>query len=412
LAASACGSDGGGDGQACTLIGCVDQVTNRPTWQGSPVVKVQGTVVADGVTIAINCLNGGGGAGYMCSPDGVAITGAPAKLVITLASGDVDVVGLEVSPSYVTSQPNGKGCDPICKQATVTVELGGGLTDVIGSGDGTGGADADATGGDDSVASDGVASDSAEADTAGVDAAGGDTAGGDTAEQDTAEQDTTEQDTAEQDTAEQDAAEQDTSKPDDGGTACCKGPEDCVGGHCISGVCYDTTKLPSGQCWLDQDCPTDEVCGGASTCPCGALCFVADKPGTCSKKPSGGACCDANTPCGIGMFCAKTTCKVLKELGANECWADAQCLQGEVCEGAMVCSCAAQCPAADKPGVCKSAPSSCTTIDPGGYGTCEMVMGLGYDGKACVTVSGCGCKDNCAGIYKTLDECQAACMPK
>ena len=65
FAASGCGAGDGGDGggQSCTLIGCVDQVTIRPTWQGSPVVKVQDTVVADGVSVAVKCLSGGGGTG-------------------------------------------------------------------------------------------------------------------------------------------------------------------------------------------------------------------------------------------------------------------------------------------------------------------------------------------------------------
>lgn len=76
---------------------------------------------------------------------------------------------------------------------------------------------------------------------------------------------------------------------------CCATDGDCRGSDycapidsCSSGVATGVCKSRpgAGQCWRDADCPSGGgrlgVCTGERICPCGAMCIVADAPGTCS----------------------------------------------------------------------------------------------------------------------------------
>lgn len=77
---------------------------------------------------------------------------------------------------------------------------------------------------------------------------------------------------------------------------CCASDADCRGSgycapaeSCAGGVATSVCKTrPSGanQCWRNSDCPSGGgrlgVCSGARICPCGAMCIIADAPGTCS----------------------------------------------------------------------------------------------------------------------------------
>ncbi len=185
---------------------------------------------------------------------------------------------------------------------------------------------------------------------------------------------------------------------------CCGGP--CGKGEaCVGGVCKDSGTLMAGQCWSDSDCGGGP-CNGASICPCGAMCLVADKPGTCG---SAGPICCSSGPCGTGQVCVadKDMCKSLSELKAGQCWTDAECAKGEICAAPGVCPCGAKCLIADKPGTCKA--KTCATIAPGALGMCDMVVGWGYDGSKCVMMSGCGCGSYCANIFADQASCQAAC---
>jgi hypothetical protein len=62
---------------------------------------------------------------------------------------------------------------------------------------------------------------------------------------------------------------------------CCKTDWDC-GDYayvpCVNGVCM--MPVP-GACWTSAECAAGEQCVGASVCPCGALCGIADTPGKC-----------------------------------------------------------------------------------------------------------------------------------
>ena len=60
----------------------------------------------------------------------------------------------------------------------------------------------------------------------------------------------------------------------------------CRGARCIEGG-EGTCVVPPGrgQCWADTDCPRGLRCVGHSRCPCGAMCLVPDRPGTCQAAP-------------------------------------------------------------------------------------------------------------------------------
>lgn len=62
-------------------------------------------------------------------------------------------------------------------------------------------------------------------------------------------------------------------------TACCKSQLDCgVGSVCAMGVCKQSV---AGACWADVECAQGKKCNGASICPCGAQCGMAEYPGKC-----------------------------------------------------------------------------------------------------------------------------------
>lgn len=102
--------------QACTLIGCSDGL----------VVRVAGLTEGT-ATIELKSV---GRPPIVLTCDGPAHCAAgvqfenetPAQATITVTSGD-RVQAMEAEPVYVKSRPNGPGCEPECRQATVTVTL-------------------------------------------------------------------------------------------------------------------------------------------------------------------------------------------------------------------------------------------------------------------------------------------------
>ena len=190
---------------------------------------------------------------------------------------------------------------------------------------------------------------------------------------------------------------------------CCKDDASCGADMlCIDGKACVSAKLSAGQCWHPSDCALGQECQGAFVCPCNADCFPADKPGTCAVVPGG--CCNDTKGCSAGNTCAgggaNKICKSQAELKPGGCWADADC-SGGTCKDANVCPCGAMCLVADKQGSCGGA--ACTTLDPNSFGMCDMIVGVVFDGKACVYASGCGCANACASVFKDLTSCQTAC---
>ena len=85
---------------------------------------------------------------------------------------------------------------------------------------------------------------------------------------------------------------------------CCTDDSQCKGGICVAKVCKSTIGLGVGECWTDAQCG-GQKCVGASICPCGAMCIIADKPGKCDAPP---AKCTVGAPntCGVDKYCNGT----------------------------------------------------------------------------------------------------------
>lgn len=52
---------------------------------------------------------------------------------------------------------------------------------------------------------------------------------------------------------------------------------------------------------------------------------------------------------------------------------------------------------------------ACISLDPGRYGSCEMLLGVVFDGQSCVYASGCSCEPDCDFIFPDFQSCQNAC---
>jgi hypothetical protein len=142
---------------------------------------------------------------------------------------------------------------------------------------------------------------------------------------------------------------------------CCTGDQDCVNSKaigiqvkCIEGVCKWNTGIP-GECWTNVDCPPDKSCEGAGVCPCGASCFIGDRPGHCETRAG---CCSSDKECEQKSVCINNVCKPPNNT-PGECWTDFDCPSGQVCNGISVCGCGDACDNPDKPGVCIDFPNSC-----------------------------------------------------
>lgn len=52
----------------------------------------------------------------------------------------------------------------------------------------------------------------------------------------------------------------------------------------------------------------------------------------------------------------------------------------------------------------------CVELDPDGYGVCEMILGVVFDGQDCVLASGCGCEPDCEYFFDDFETCQSVCL--
>lgn len=116
---------------ACTLIGCQDQVSVKFVRVGS--FEYDATVTLDGKAGTFRCgamgvQNAVGVSVARCDQTGFVVLGRPASLEVSVTCGvgpdDAGVVRCSGSlkPVYKTVQPNGPGCAPTCYQAEVTLQ--------------------------------------------------------------------------------------------------------------------------------------------------------------------------------------------------------------------------------------------------------------------------------------------------
>jgi hypothetical protein len=155
---------------------------------------------------------------------------------------------------------------------------------------------------------------------------------------------------------------------------CCLDDDDCDEGMACYGldqgedfgVCKP--PAPEGACWGDVDCGEGFTCQGASFCPCGYDCMMADMPGTCVADPLPG-CCQSDDDCDEGLHCYISPLDdamggVCKEPPAwGSCWGEEDCTEYGVCQGASMCPCGAICGMLEAPGTCEPKFDGCCNDD-------------------------------------------------
>ena len=67
--------------------------------------------------------------------------------------------------------------------------------------------------------------------------------------------------------------------------------------------------------------------------------------------------------------------------------------------------------AQDAPGPQTEGGVSCSPMDAKGTGSCKMVIGVAWTGKACVTLVGCSCSGvDCGSLFPTVAKCEEICL--
>jgi hypothetical protein len=62
-----------------------------------------------------------------------------------------------------------------------------------------------------------------------------------------------------------------------------------------------------------------------------------------------------------------------------------------------------------RPNATDASTSPCSAVT-GNYGTCDVVLGWGFDGKVCRQWRGCDCASDCARLFSTAHACAQACQ--
>ena len=157
------------------------------------------------------------------------------------------------------------------------------------------------------------------------------------------------------------------------------------------GKTYDNAcELAAAQMQKDYDgeCkPDGDFCGGIAGFPCKEGQYCQFPEGTCNWADMMGVCIDVPGAC-IALW--DPVCGCDGKTYGNDCELAAAMAQK------------------DHHGACDE--GDCKTLDPNKYGPCDMVLGVGFNGKECVWFSGCSCGDDCAYIFDSPEECKKACF--
>ena len=268
--------------------------------------------------------------------------------------------------------------------------------------------------------------DVATSDTATSDAAPSDTATPtDTTAPDATPADVPAPDAVLVDTNTPDAAPADTASPSPLGGCC----DPAAGANACEGslICLDvpngtpTCHQPAGNaiCNVDEDCGVGGVCEGVSLCDCEVDCMT--EMGTCAVTGFPKACCSNNADCGDGgLMCVggennAGICKPVPPPVYGPCWNDKACMDGDICVGAQLCPCNADCDMDDQIGACEADPIAlpCAVSPPVG---CNPDDDCGEDNVCMFTdqclPSSCTC-DPADGQWQCTADCAAgACAPE
>ncbi len=201
----------------------------------------------------------------------------------------------------------------------------------------------------------------------------------------------------------------------------------CENGKCVYFQDPDCGCIPEGEDFTTFDLGLQGCCAGLTAI---ILADYDEATGMCGMVGNAFVCTHCGDgECGLGEnICnceadcsgGSGECEALDPTGYGSCdmilgyaW------DGDDCEVFSGCGCGEDCDQFYNTwsacmDACAPKPGECIEIDPYGYGPCDMIMGVGFDGEKCVGVSGCGCGDpgslSCDGIFETMDECEDVCI--
>lgn len=125
-------------------------------------------------------------------------------------------------------------------------------------------------------------------------------------------------------------------------------------GKCAPMDVIDSWFGASARCWQQSDCLEYQFCEGAMVCSCESSCLVADTVGTCVQASMEECNADlAANHCAEGYHChdmGEMGDICLHDAEGLQCWSNANCGPGQVCEGALLCGSLVDCLSA--PGQC------------------------------------------------------------
>ncbi|MFH1532577.1 MAG: MopE-related protein [Pseudomonadota bacterium] len=201
----------------------------------------------------------------------------------------------------------------------------------------------------------------------------------------------------------------------------------CENGKCVYFQDPNCGCVPEGEGFTTFDPLLVGCCPGLTAIiqayydPATGMCGMVGNAFVCTHCGDG-QCGPGENPCNCEADCdgGASECAALDPTGYGPCdaiigWA----WNGANCEVFSGCGCGQDCAQFYSTwtacmDVCAPKPTECTAIDPYGFGACDMLMGVGFDGEKCVYVSGCGCGGpdglSCEGIFETMAGCEAACF--
>lgn len=196
---------------------------------------------------------------------------------------------------------------------------------------------------------------------------------------------------------------------------CCTEDADCpVGWTCVQGKNPICKPLPpAGSCWDKTDCGLAQACDFVQLCECGQECPFEDQMGTCNNYMPWG-CCITDYDCKDGSHCVpmgpgKLGRCMWSDQWSSGCWEDADCPEGQTCNGEFICGCEEYCNTYEMQGQCGSPPpegccysamdcptgQSCTG-DAGNAGSCVPKAEFGQ----CWSAGDCYWSQSCQGAVK------------
>lgn len=145
LALLATGCESVGGGSSCTLLGCVDGLSidfTRTAWpDGAYSVKVRMDGKDEALCTALLPFEPSGTSGICNAKEvtlgtsgqqlpkaqqaltGLRVNGTPLHVAIELRRNGQIELSTEVTPTYLTTNPNGPACGPTCTQGSVKVAV-------------------------------------------------------------------------------------------------------------------------------------------------------------------------------------------------------------------------------------------------------------------------------------------------